>query len=202
MTLLELDTALFYVFNNLPHNRYTDGLAALIHVATYGGTIYYPIALAFLFSKRPKLVLLAKLGFIAGFSGWLVTEVIVKHIVGRLRPYQTLDVFFLTPPPMSYSFPSGQTATAFMIATLFLLILQGKRRWITGLMFAFAVLVGIDRMFMGHHYFFDVLVGGMIGSFMAWFIYFIMVSSREKTPTEVGKEEIAKQATGESVLSG
>ncbi len=193
MTLLELDTSLFHAFNHLPHGPLWNTLASFAHVLTYGGAMYYPIALAFLFSKRPKLILIAKLGLLSGFSTWIVTEVI-KNIVGRLRPYQTLhDIIFISPPPTGYSFPSGQAATAFMIATVFLLVLKRRHQWVTAGVFAWAMGIGIDRMYMGHHYFFDVIAGALVGAAVGWFIYFLAVSSRgESSVQNINVDSLSK----------
>jgi undecaprenyl-diphosphatase len=75
-------------------------------------------------------------------------------------------VTLVSTPPPSYSFPSGQTAVAFAVATLFFLLKSRPReRWLAG---GFALLVAWDRMYTGHHYPSDVLGGAAVGTAVSY----------------------------------
>jgi undecaprenyl-diphosphatase len=85
---------------------------------------------------------------------------LVKFYVKRDRPCEALhDVYKRISPSDRFSFPSGHTAAAVVIATLVgyffpLLTLPA---------FAWALLVGLSRIFLGVHYPTDVLAGLGIG---------------------------------------
>ena len=59
------------------------------------------------------------------------------------------------------SFPSGHTATAFGLATVFSVIL--KKKWIQLFVLIAALGVAYSRMYLGQHFLQDVLAGAMIG---------------------------------------
>ena len=101
-------------------------------------------------------------GLLAMLLGLLVTNVTLKHLVARPRPW--LDVAGLLPlvqEPDPNSFPSGHTCSAFAAAAAWARTLP--RRWMkyTGLILAAAM--GLSRLYVGVHYPSDVLAGCVIG---------------------------------------
>jgi len=66
--------------------------------------------------------------------------------------------------PADFSFPSGHAATAFTAAFV-LSYFDKKRHWFY---YIIAVLISFSRIYLGCHYFFDVVFGGLLGSFIAW----------------------------------
>jgi undecaprenyl-diphosphatase len=101
--------------------------------------------------------------------GSLLMTVAAKQFIGRARPALREAV-----PPFEYSasFPSGHSLNAVVIAGVvaYLLILsQAKRRskiLTVGAAALFAVAMGLSRVFLGHHWFTDVLVAWTLG--VAW----------------------------------
>lgn len=162
-----LDNELFYFFNHLPHNNILDTAALWIHYATRYGLIYYPFLLWLLLSTRARKKQLGWLLSLSAASTYVLTDLIIKNIIRHPRPFQVLsDVVFIPPAPNSYSLPSGQAAVAFALATT--IWLRYPRTTSGYGAYAIATLIAIDRMYMGHHYFSDVFVGGVIGSLLAW----------------------------------
>lgn len=79
----------------------------------------------------------------------------------------SLKLIFSVPRPAvdrlvevsTYSFPSGHTTVAFSLAVLLSDINEGLRNYLFGV----AVLVGFSRIYLGVHYFTDVVAGAVIG---------------------------------------
>jgi len=168
--LAALDARIFYLVNHLPHGKTFDWATRILHCLTYGGIIYYPFLIGFWLTGNQKYQLLAKLGLISGILTFLLTDLIIKNITGRLRPYLALDeAICVRPAPSSFSFPSGQSGIAFAIATLYFLVFpEGSGGY---LLLLFGVAVLLNRVYMGHHYPSEVFVGAAIGGLCSILVF-------------------------------
>ncbi|MFC4903632.1 phosphatase PAP2 family protein [Kocuria oceani] len=102
-------------------------------------------------------------------AGSLLMTVAGKPLIGRARP----DLADAIPPyEYSASFPSGHSLNSFVIAgtVAYLLVLRQRTRVARGLTVAaaaaFAVSMALSRVYLGHHWFTDVLVAQTLGA--AW----------------------------------
>jgi membrane-associated PAP2 superfamily phosphatase len=146
--------------------------AGLFSVAGFG-----LVSAAFKNEKGVQTSLLASQAYIT--SGVWVQ--IIKHITGRERPIATdinsqqkgehwygpfvwFDQDFVSRKPGSSinSFPSGHTAAAFSIATVFAMQYKDKPA-IPIISYSVATLVGISRLAERKHWASDVFVGALIG---------------------------------------
>jgi undecaprenyl-diphosphatase len=94
------------------------------------------------------------LSFIVGLG----LNQLILLFVHRARPYDVGVTHCFVPPSSDPSFPSDHSTAAFAIAFAFLL----HRRYPLGLCFsAAALLVAFSRVFLGVHYFGDVVGGGV-----------------------------------------
>ncbi len=96
------------------------------------------------------------------FASVTISHLIVRFIkkaVGRYRPYNDNKLNTITPILKDYSFPSGHSASAVSLATS-LAIIYPK---FSILVFTLAFLVVLSRIYLGHHYPTDTLVGSVIG---------------------------------------
>ena len=101
--------------------------------------------------------------------GFLCTNVVLKHLVARPRPW--LDVAGLVPLVQEgdpNSFPSGHTCAAFAFAAAGLGTFPAK--WAKVLALAGAVLMGFSRLYVGVHYPSDVLAGALVGLLAGWIV--------------------------------
>jgi undecaprenyl-diphosphatase len=85
---------------------------------------------------------------------------IIKALVGRSRPPDEIGLHAATTVPGSPSFPSGHSMSAFAVATA-IALLAPRMRWpVLGL----AALIAFSRVYLGVHFWLDVLAGAVLGS--------------------------------------
>lgn len=95
----------------------------------------------------------------------------LKRGIQRDRPFNAIvGIECLLQPPDKFSFPSGHTAAAFVMATL----LASFYPAIAFTVLAWAVMVGISRIYLGLHYPTDVLAGAVLGGVSAKLAILIM----------------------------
>ena len=70
------------------------------------------------------------------------------------------------------SFPSGHTMSAFAVFGL-VAFLFPKKKYLGLLMFLFALLVGISRIYLVQHFLKDIYLGGILGVLLAMGIYWL-----------------------------
>ena len=97
-----------------------------------------------------------------------IVDGVVKPMVGRSRP--SVNALApkreLPPMPASLSFPSGHATSTFGAAVAV------SRMWpkARALWWALAILIGYSRIYLGHHYPFDVLGGAVLGIAIAFWV--------------------------------
>jgi undecaprenyl-diphosphatase len=95
----------------------------------------------------------------------------VKVITDRARPpLAESSVVPLIPLPDSTSFPSGHAATAFAAATAVALVYPRFRVPVLAL----ASLVALSRVYLGVHYWSDVVVGSVLGVAVGWATVYVV----------------------------
>ena len=105
--------------------------------------------------------------------------VIIKEIVARPRPGYALPISMI--PFSKYSFPSGHTTMAFLVAIL----LSRYYPKYNYLFYSIAILVGLSRIYLGLHYLSDVIGGLILGIGIGWlFLY------KEKEIFKIGEKII------------
>lgn len=123
------------------------------------------IMICFPRTRRAGILSLAALAL-----GGLLTNVTLKQMVARIRPWHTVDgLVFLVNEADPNSFPSGHTCAAFAVAGIWFRALPKRWMRITGIVMA--VLMGLSRLYVGVHFPSDVLAGAMVGllaSLFAW----------------------------------
>lgn len=153
------DSAVMSLIQENFHNPVTDAVFPVITGLGEAGIFWIVLAVFLLIFKKTRrggiLVLCAMaVTFITG-------ELIVKNIVCRPRPCQQFSEFtaMLIPPPSSYSFPSGHSASSFAAATV---LFSFSKKWGAAALIL-AALIAFSRMFLFVHWPTDVLAGMALG---------------------------------------
>ena len=123
------------------------------------GIIWWVICIPFLIRSEWRMT---GFNFVAALSiAHLAGEIIIKHIVKRVRPCHSLgDEEQLIDRPRFYSFPSGHTTSSFSIVGVALL----RCRLVTFLpILLLATLIGFSRMYLRVQYLTDVVCGALLG---------------------------------------
>lgn len=116
-----------------------------------------------LFKKTRKVGLTVLLALLIGA---LITNVTLKNLVARTRPYAyTEAIVSLLPPQSDFSFPSGHTCSSFAAAFVCLRMLPSVGR--KGAM-VLAGLIAFSRMYLGVHYPTDIIGGMLAGLLSGW----------------------------------
>lgn len=126
-----------------------------------------------------------KIGFTALLAvaiGALFTNVILKNLVARTRPYEVINgLHILIEKQHDFSFPSGHTCASFAAALVYYRLCP--RKWGIAAV-VLASLIAFSRLYVGVHYPSDVLVGVVIGAFAAWLAVWIVDGVIKKKRTK------------------
>ena len=118
--------------------------------------------------RRRRLVPLIALAATVGFVVASALNAVLKDLVDRDRPPEAIGFDALVGVPGSPSFPSGHAMTAFATAAA-VAVLAPRLRWPV---LTLAALIGFSRVYLGVHFWLDVLVGSLfglvIGAACAW----------------------------------
>lgn len=134
----------------------------MIFITSLGnaGIFWIVVSLLMLVGKKTR-----KPGFLALcalFVGFLVTNLLLKNLVARVRPFDAFPAIqILVTRPLDYSFPSGHATSSFAAACIYFRYLDQKAPGIAALVLA--CLISLSRLYVGVHYPTDVICGVIIG---------------------------------------
>ena len=135
----------------------------IIHLGD-AGWFWIMLGIVLLIPKKTRKAGIAALAALA--IGALITNVALKNIIARIRPYEVVEgLKLLIEPQSDFSFPSGHTCASIGAALAMYPFLE--RKWGIPLVIL-AVLISLSRLYVGVHYPTDVLGGAVVGAFAAW----------------------------------
>jgi len=164
----------FLVLNNY-HTKWLDVFFANYTLAGDGCVSIAAVVLLIFFHKQKAAVTL-----LLGYAGSGLAAQLIKHCFNYPRPklyFEQSKVVYHhfvegVVANHSGSFPSGHTASAFAMATVFALLSCDKR--ISIIAFVFAALVGYSRIYLAEHFLQDVVAGAFIGVFWGMLSYYLI----------------------------
>ena len=148
---------LLWVQENLRGDFWTS-LWKVITLFGWKGAFWIALGLALLIPKKTRKVGIVALAALA--LDFLLTNVALKPLIARVRPYDRFPEIAALATESSFSFPSGHSAASFACSAVYLKMLPRK----AGVpLFVLAVLVGLSRIYLCVHYPSDVVCGALIG---------------------------------------
>lgn len=138
-------------------NRTFDRIMPIITMMGNLGIIWLVISVLMLLKVEDRIIGISVI--LALILTTIIGEGIIKHIVKRNRPFQNYEDELLINKPITYSFPSGHTASSFAALAVFLQM-NGKLGLI---MSPVATLIAFSRIYLKVHYPTDVIFGIVLG---------------------------------------
>lgn len=158
-TLLALDRQLFFFINGSYRASLFDWTALLLSGAGTAGIIWFILGIV-LFLREEKYSKWFFMPFlVSGGLSYFISELLVKPLVGRIRPTVEMGAILVGNQSTDPSFPSGHATIAFAMAVV-LARKEPKWKWI---FYTLAVAIAWSRIYLGFHYPFDVIAGGLLG---------------------------------------
>ena len=173
ITSFEL-SVLHFIENNL-QNPVLNIFFGIFSMISEYGAIWILLAIFLLFSKKYR-----KGGFalaLALIFFFIFTNLFLKNIIARPRPFSLEEFNIVIPKPSDFSFPSGHTATSFCGA---LILAKTNSKWAVPA-YAVAVLTAISRIYFTVHFPTDILGGIVSGTLASIFALFVCKKIEKKS---------------------
>lgn len=150
------------------HRPWLNSLMRFLTFLGDQGKIWFLILALICLFKRSLYVSVSML--VSVLFAFISSEVIIKRIVGRVRPCHKLDEdeLILKKIPKYYSFPSSHSATSFAFLTL---TMMHCGLWTILIVLVLAVGISFSRFYLQAHYFTDVTCGILIGITFSFAMY-------------------------------
>lgn len=162
--LLQLDGNILLAIQEYIRHDWMDSFWKFITSLGDSGWFWLTVSFLLLIPRKTRKAGITAIVAIA--IGALITNVTLKNLVARTRPYEVVQgLTLLIERQHDFSFPSGHTCASFAAALVYYRLLP--RFWgIASIILA--ALIAFSRLYVGVHYPSDVLVGLLVGAFGAW----------------------------------
>ena len=179
-TFGSIDEAILTFYHNL-HEALGTPMDIFVQLFTKlgdGGIFLILLSIFLMFFKKSRKVGIGMLGGI--IIGALFTNVCIKNVVARPRPYNDLQLYrdwfqsiWHCSLESEFSFPSGHTTAAMASMTPVFFFCNKKKSWLA---FLFVIVLGATRNYIMVHFPSDIL-GGIIVGGIAGLISFLIVNA-------------------------
>lgn len=185
--LAELDGNVLLWLQEYIRQEWMHGFWKAVTSLGDSGIFWIALSLLLLIPKPTRRIGITALAALA--IGALITNVVLKHIIARTRPYEVIDgLILLIEKQSDFSFPSGHTCASFAAAGVYWRMMPKKY----GIpLLILAVLIAFSRLYVGVHYPSDVLGGLLAGLFAAWAAWHIqkILAERKQVSQKPDQEE-------------
>lgn len=168
---------LMWIQDNLRSDVLTPVVKVITHMGDKG-IFWILLTLALMIVRKTR-----RLGVLCGvamFIGLVVTNLIIKNWVARVRPYELIPgLNCLVGIQDDFSFPSGHTTNS--IACAWVLFRRAPRKWGVAAL-VMAILISLSRLYVGVHYPTDVIGGAVIGLCSACLSLWLVPKAEEAMP--------------------
>lgn len=156
--LTRWDTAFMTTIFGLEGKRFLA--SAMPWISHSGNGYYYPLLPLLLLLIDPQLATLFFLRALIAFGIELPAYKLLKNLIKRDRPCARMAaVHSRISPSDQFSFPSGHTAAAVVVATLLSQLVPP----LMPIAYGWAFCVGFSRVYLGVHYPSDIIAGSLLG---------------------------------------
>lgn len=167
MLFTDVDTSILHALYAIRSFKVTYAFIGISELGSIVTIIGFTLCIALILYIRHRYAEIMGLGI--AVVGSAATMYILKHVVQRARPGQFYQAYTET----GYSFPSGHATDAAALygfaAYLILLLAPEKYRRLGAIFCGFIILaIGFSRLYLGVHYFSDVIAGFIVGGFFVW----------------------------------
>ena len=162
--LINLDGNILLWIQEYIRQDWMEGFWKGITMLGDSGWFWIALSLLLMVPRQTRWIGITSLAAIV--IGALITNVTLKNLVARTRPYEVVEgLALLIEKQGDYSFPSGHTCASFAAAGVYWRMLPKK----FGIpLVILAAMIAFSRLYVGVHYPTDVLAGLLIGLFAAW----------------------------------
>lgn len=174
--LLQLDQAVFYFINGSCKNDFLDGLLPYWRNKLFWLPLYFLLGLFIIKTHEYKSWwLIGGLLVTIGIAD-ITSSHLIKNQVQRIRPCNQVGfkdtAHLLVPCGSGYSFTSSHATNHFALAFFLILTIGKNWRWIRVPLFLWAASIALAQVYVGVHYPFDVLAGGLLGACISYLVVF------------------------------
>ncbi len=173
-TLSGFDSAIINGISAL-HTGFLTFIFKVITLLGEKGIIFFLGAIGLMLFKKTRPIGICVFGAVG--LGAIITNIILKDYVMRLRPFESGNLVYAnlwknigSPTESGFSFPSGHvTATASAMTVLFIFL---KKKWCF-IPIIVTLLMGLARVYLLAHYPTDVIAGIIVGIISGAIAYYI-----------------------------